>query len=244
MGKVDDYRKNLKKLSDWDQYLLDESCLPGPRSNLELVEAAALEGDIEKFKRYVAYDANQAPCGSQLEFFSVCGVVGLGRLISEGHFDLLDTIRSHASDPRWRVREGVAIALQKYGDKDMDSLLLEMEKWSHGNLLERRAVVAAICEPRLLKKFEHTQKVLGLLDQITEDLTQESNRKSEEFRVLRKALAYCWSVAVVANPNYGKKLMNKWFAGQDLDIRWIMRENLKKKADYVNLTLLGLRPLN
>lgn len=40
MGKVDDYRKTLIKLSDWDSYLLEESCLPGPRANLELAEAA------------------------------------------------------------------------------------------------------------------------------------------------------------------------------------------------------------
>jgi len=228
MGKVDDYRKVLKKLDDWDQYLLDESSLPGPRANLELVEAVAQEGDLERFMRYLDYDADKAPYGSALEFLPVCGVVGLGRLLSEGNSGLIEMLRSKASDPRWRVREGVAIALQKLGDTNMDMLLQEMEKWSHGNLLERRAASAALCEPRLLKKPENVIEVLKLLDQITRELTKENNRKSEEFKVLRKALGYCWSVATVAYVDEGKKLMEKWMSSKDRDVQWIMRENLKK----------------
>jgi hypothetical protein len=51
---------------------------------------------------------------------------------------------------------------------------------------------------------------------------------NEGFRVLRQALGYCWSVAVVAFPEKGKKMMERWFASEDRDVRWIMRENLKK----------------
>lgn len=228
MGKVAAYRETLRNLDDWDQYLLAESCLPGPRANLELIEAVAAEGHLARFQRYLTYTVDQAPYGSALEFLPVCGVVGLGRLLAEGQIGLLKVLRRQASDPRWRIREGVAIALQKYGHKTMERLLWAMEEWSHGNLLERRAVAAAICEPGLLKKPETITKVLDLLDQITEDLSQEQNRKNEDFKVLRKALSFCWSVAVVANPVLGKKLMEKWFASPNPDIRWIMRENLKK----------------
>lgn len=158
----------------------------------------------------------------------ICGIVGLGRLLSEGNLEFIEVLRNHASDSRWRIREAVAIALQKYGDNDIDNLLVEMEKWRNGNLFEKRAVVATLCEPRLLKKPEHTEKVYTLLDQITKDLIHETNRKSESFISLRKALAYCWSVAVVANPKKGIPAMSKWLMNQDNDIRWIMRENLKK----------------
>jgi hypothetical protein len=41
-------------------------------------------------------------------------------------------------------------------------------------------------------------------------------------------MAYCWSVAVAALPEEGKPLMEKWFESEDKDIRWIMKENLKK----------------
>ena len=228
MGKVEEYKKILKNATDWDRYLLAESRLPGPRANLELAEAVAEEGDIDRFKRYLLYGADEAPYGSALEFLPVCGVIGLGRILSEGRLDMLDDLRSYASDPRWRVREGVAMALQRFGDKDMDRLLQEMEKWSQGNPLERRAVVAALCEPRLLKKTEDARKVLELLDRITKDILLEEHRKTDEFIALRKALGYCWSVAVVAAPEAGKKRMEKWFADQDKDIRWIMKENLKK----------------
>lgn len=228
MGKVDEYKKILKNIADWDRYLLDESKLPGPRANLELAEAVAEEGGLDRFRRYLAYGADEAPYGSALEFLPVCGVIGLGRILSEGSLDILEELRIYASDPRWRVREGVAMALQRFGDKDMDRLLQEMEKWSHGNPLERRAAAAALCEPRLLKKPEDARKVLDLLDRITKDILLEEHRKTAEFIALRKALGYCWSVAVVAAPEAGKKRMEKWFADQDKDIRWIMKENLKK----------------
>ena len=228
MGKVDEYRKILKGLVDWDQYLIDESGLPGPRANLELADAVAQEGDLERFRRYLAYGPEDAPYGSALEFLPVCGAIGLGRVLSEGRLDIIEELRSHASDSRWRIREGVAIALQKFGDKDIDRLLSEMEIWSRGNLLERRAAIASLCEPRLLKKPGSVQIVLDILDQVTKDILIEANRKTDEFIALRKALGYCWSVAAVAAPEEGKKLFGKWFVNKDKDIRWIMKENLKK----------------
>jgi hypothetical protein len=228
MRKIDDYRQKLKGLKIWDQYLLDESHLPGPRANLELVMAVAEEGNIGLYRRYLAYDANQAPYGSALEFLAVCGVVGLGRLLAEGNLDMLPDLRGYASDPRWRVREGVAIGLQLYGDQDMPGLIKAMQGWTH-NLLEKRAAIAALCEPRLLKRTQHVDAVLEILDKVTGDLLTETDRKSDDFRVLRKALGYCWSVAVVSRPEQGKKMMERWFAGPDPDIVWIMKENLKKK---------------
>ena len=54
------------------------------------------------------------------------------------------------------------------------------------------------------------------------------NRKSNEFKALRKGLGYCWSV-VVAAPDKGREVMVKWFASDDRDIIWIMKQNLRKK---------------
>ena len=65
------------------------------------------------------------------------------------------------------MREGVAMALQRLGDLDMDALLAEMEIWSRGNWLEKRAAAAAVCEPRLLTRPEQPRRVLHLLDGIT-----------------------------------------------------------------------------
>ena len=47
-------------------------------------------------------------------------------------------------------------------------------------------------------------------------------------RVLRKALGYCWSVAVAALPGPGFDRLARWAASDDPDVRWVVRENLKK----------------
>ena len=41
-------------------------------------------------------------------------------------------------------------------------------------------------------------------------------------------MGYCWSVAVAALPAEGKPMLERWLNLPDQDIRWIMKENLKK----------------
>jgi hypothetical protein len=228
MKKADEYRLRLRGLTDWDAFLLAECGLPGPGGNLELVQAVADEGDETLFRGYLAYDPGLAPTGSALEFLPICGVVGLGRLLAEGRADLLPMIRKQASDPRWRMREGVAMALQRLGDRDMDGLLEAVGPWCSGNALEQKAAAAALCEPRLLGKPAHARQVLKILDQITEMVEAREDRRSDEFVALRKGLSYCWSVVVAALPEEGKPAMEKWLTSEDQEIRRIMRENLKK----------------
>jgi hypothetical protein len=228
MAKADEYRKTLAVLQEWDEFLLQNSGLPGPRGNIELAQVVADMGERELFMRYLAYTPDIAPTNTPQEFLTFCGAIGLGRLISEGEYSLISQLRFLACDPRWRMREGVAMALQRVGDRDMDLLLREMQTWSLGNPLEQRAAAAAICEPRLLKQPEQIRSVLAILDHINRSIIDLQNRRSEAFQALRKGLAYCWSVATAALPEEGKPLMEKWLMSPDHDIRWIMRENLKK----------------
>ena len=120
MTKTDEYRKILRTFDHWDPYLLKESGLPGPRGNIELAHAVADEGDLDRFRRHLAYSADLAPVNDPFEFLAFCGAVGLGRLLVEGDKSQLKTLRVLASDPHWRTREGVAMALQRYGDASMD----------------------------------------------------------------------------------------------------------------------------
>lgn len=133
MKKIEEYRQKLRELADWDAYLLAESGLPGPRGNLELAQAVADLGSVEQFERYAALDAKLAPTGGREEFLAFCGVLGYGRLLAEGNRSRLNALRGFASDPRWRLREAVAMALQRWGDADLDALLGEMPSWSQGN---------------------------------------------------------------------------------------------------------------
>jgi len=112
VAKVEEYRDKLRDLADWEPYLLDESRLPGPQANLELVEAVADLGTRRRFEQLLTWTADRGPTGSKEEFLALCGTVGLGRLVTEGEARLLPRLRSLASDPRWRIREGVAMALQ------------------------------------------------------------------------------------------------------------------------------------
>ena len=230
MNKIDSYREVLRGLVDWDAYLWQESHLPGPRSNLELAQAVADEGSPALFERYIAMDSLQAPANTPGEFLAVCGAIGLGRLVVEGRLEMLPVLRRLASDPRWRMREGVAMALQRVGDNNMALLLEEMQRWSTGNCLEQRAAAAALCEPRLLKNPGHTRRVLAILDAITASIAPLSaaERRAEPFQALRKGLGYCWSVATAALPAEGRAFMERWFRSEDKDIRWILKENLKK----------------
>jgi len=242
--KSDQYRARLHSLESWDAYLLQESGLPGPRGNLELAQAVADEGDQALFLRYLTYTSVQAPVNSPYEFLAFCGAVGLGRVIAENggisaNRELVEVLRRCASDPRWRLREGVAMALQRIGEADMDGLLVEMDDWSRGTPLEQRAAAAALCEPRLLGQALQVRQVLQILDHITASITDVQERRSPDFLALRKGLGYCWSVAVAALPDEGKAYMERWLANPDKDIHWIIRENLKKKrllrldADWV-----------
>ena len=229
VSKTEAYRETLGTLDHWDAFLLQESGLPGRRGNIELAQAVADEGDEELFVRYISFDPEKAPTNSPYEFLAFCGVVGLGRLLSEGKTEYFETLRLHSSDPRWRIREAVAMALQRLGRVDMDALLQEMGRWSKGNSLEKRAAAAALCEPDLLCERKHAHAVLQILDQITVSIQHVENRKSDEFKALRKGLGYCWSVAAVAAPGKGREMMEKWFSSNDRDIVWIMKQNLRKK---------------
>jgi hypothetical protein len=228
MSKIETYREHLRQMCDWESFLLAESRLPGPRGNLELAQAAADEGDATQFARWLAVGPAEGPANTPGEFLAFCGALGYGRLLAEGDGAALVEVRQAANDPRWRVREAAAMALQRWGTADMSALLAEAERWAGGTRLEQRAAAAGLCEPALLGDPATAERVLAVLDAITDTVRGAADRRSAEFIALRKALGYCWSVAAVAAPERGKALMAKWLADADPDLRWIMRENLGK----------------
>ena len=225
MSKTDDYRLKLKELRNWKSFLLKNSGLPGPRGNLELAKVVAEEGTKVQFEEFLSLQADE---NTPEVFVVFCGIVGLGKLAAQGEHQFLVPLRSYASDPRWRIREGVATALQYIGDTDMNLLLKEMQVWSLGNWYEKRAAAAALAEPRLLKEPKVVNKVLEILDQITDKVNSAQSPKDEAFKVLRQGLGYCWSVAVAAFPKEGKPVLEKWLLSKNPDVHWIMKENLKK----------------
>lgn len=172
--------------------------------------------------------------------------MGLGELLANGIRVYLPDLRRQASDPRWRIREAVAMALQIIGKHDFYLMAFICKEWITGNLLEQRAAIAGICEPPLLIEPRHADMALDLLEQVTQLFSGVENRKIEDFQVLFKGLSYCWSVTIVAQPERGKKMFEKLSQSEDPDIIRIVKANLKKNRlikmdpDWVGSVLASL----
>ena len=210
--------------TQWEAYLAAHSGLPGPRGNLELMAAVGDLAPAEQLRAWSSADD---------EYLACCGTAGLGRLAlqqDDTSPSPVTLLRARASDERWRVREAVAMALQRIGDGDPDLLVSVTRSWSDGSPYVLRAAVAGLCEPRLLRDpglAGHTLHVLGLATEGLRNI-ERTRRRDVDVRVLRQGLAYAWSVAVAARPAAGVPLLERWVDVEDPDVRWVLRQNLRK----------------
>lgn len=206
--------------SDWATYLDERSGLPGPRANLTLVtEVASVAQD----------DVIDPLLEDGREFPVICAAAAIGRRADQPGF--LERARSFASDERWRVQEGVIIGLQLLGDDAPVEFKGIVEAWtSNPDPYVKRVAVAAICEPRLLNHPDLPTAAIRACDSATQFITglPQEQRKLEAVRKLRKALGYCWSVAMVGNPQIGLPAFRALDTG-DSDVAWIVKQNLSKK---------------
>jgi hypothetical protein len=239
MGRRDVERAALLAAPDREAYLLASSRLPGPRANLELLDAAGDVLERAEALRWATLGLEVAPPNTPREFLVCCGTVAIGRLIAGGEVGLRVRLRGAANDTRWRVRESVAIALQRWGDADVMGMLRATTPWAEaGTLEERRAAVAAACEPRLLATAEAVRATVGILDAATSGLIEAPRPRGEPGRILGTGLGYGWSVAVAADPDIALPAFERWVArsqstagtpGQaDPDLVRILRDNLAK----------------
>ena len=211
-----------------EAYLREHSHLPGPRGNLELLDAAASSAAPADLERWAALAPEVAPTDTPGEFVAAVGTAGLGWLVAGGDRSRLLAMRRAASDPRWRVREAVAIGLQAWGDRDVHALVDEMEGWAAGPPFEGRAAMAALCEPRLLRDRTVVARTLAILGRLTDAVRSAPVRTAPDVRVLRQALGYGWSVAVAADPAIGLPAFTALRDDPDPDVGWIVRANLGK----------------
>ena len=121
------------------------------------------------------------------------------------------------------------MGLQRLLARRGQDTLEELARWvGDGSLLELRAVAAAVAEPSLLKDKQVALSALQLHRRIIDRVLETGERRSEEFRVLRKALGYTLSVVTRAIPDEGFEFMRQLVALQDKDVLWVVKENLKK----------------
>jgi hypothetical protein len=226
MTRVEDERAAFRAAPDREAYLRANSRLPGPRANLELLAAAAEEVEPEWARRW----ADQTPDTDPTDVFLICvGLVALGRLLGGGDERVVPLLRRRANAPEWRIREAVAIALQRSGDERPDRLAEIALAWADaGTPLEARAAVAAVAEPRLLRDGRLIPSAVSVLETATQQVASAPKRRDDAVRVLRQALGYAWSVVIAADPARTWDAFQRWAAVEDPDIRWIVAENLKK----------------
>ena len=237
MSRADSERAAFLAASDRDAYLRTNSRLPGPRSNLELLSVAAEEVDREWAMRWAATPVGDDPT----DVFVICvGLAALGRFLFAGDTRALVALRVRASDGEWRIREAVAIALQRLGDDDLARLAGIASDWVTGNPLEARAAVAAVAEPRLLRSGELVPAALDVLEAATTKVQDSAAPAQTEMRVLRQALGYAWSVVIAAAPDIAWARFERLSIIDSADVSWIVAENMKKdRIRRLGLTMTG-----
>ncbi len=232
LNKIGSYEVELVNISPkkWDAFLKEHSHLPGPKANLELAKAFSRVGTLMDFKKYIRLDEEDAPENTPDEFLTFCGVIGFGQYLAEYHDGgLLMQLMERANDPRWRIREAVVLALQIIGKKRLSRLMGYLSSWVEGTYLEQRAAIKAICEPDLLTDPKAALLALELLEWATATMVECDDLQDEEYYILKEALSDCWSVAVVALPEKGKSMMDRWIKEKHPVVSLIMKENLQKE---------------
>lgn len=208
------------KRAELPHYLDAHSGLPGPRANLALLEAVVKIADETLIKELINHGG---------EYQLMCAAAFFGAHADDS--DLRAKAHDLAKDERWRVREGVVLGLQLLGDTSFSALATVAKEWmSTKESLVYRAIVAALCEPRLLRTAEAAALAIDACRIATESIVTMTNeqRKNPEVRVLRQTLGYCWSVAIVADPVNGLAVFSA-LDTSDTDVAWIVRENWRKK---------------
>ncbi len=252
MGKKENHKQDLVDFFDEFlkvrdagkivEYLVSNSNLPGRRANLELAEAFAevvedyfVKGPERLWAlclKLIEVSSDEAPVNDPKEFLPFCGVWaigGIGSISSEFFEKALSFLKELANDPRWRMREAVAMGIQKLIEKESKNTLKELEGWIvKDNWFEMRAVAAGVAEPALLRNKQAARQSLELHKKIFDQIVTSKERKSEAFKKLKQALGYSLSVVICAVPKEGFGYVYQLIDSKDVDILWIVKENLKK----------------
>jgi hypothetical protein len=225
--------------------LVQHSGLPGARLDLRLVATfAAAVGEVVRrpdppvaalevlLDRWAALPERAAPV-DRPEVILPCAAVAaygeVGAVRPDWWDDEVAKLGAAATDGRWRVREVVALALQRLLDADWHRTARVLLDWTAADdPLVVRAAAAAVAEPPLLRS-EHRRASAAevqrrAVDRLRAYPTQA--RRTPPVRVLRQALGFTVSVVVAATGDFA--LLEDMAASGDPDLRWLVRENLKK----------------
>ncbi|WP_430883276.1 hypothetical protein [Fusibacter sp. JL216-2] len=209
------------------KYLLENSKLPGRRANLELLydfEKCATEKIVLDCLAVKNHDLNNTP----EEFAIMCGVVGYCKVNKDDVCGVFDFLEEYAQSYSWRVRESVAMGIQSMLILNEYKSLEVIKSWLNKTHLHQRAMIAGLCIPKLQTIEIIYRETAIILEQLMKEVLNWNGQLSEGQKALRKALGYCWSIAIEANPDSMKLEFEKYLRYENKHIVWIVRSNLKK----------------
>lgn len=231
------------RFRDIEDYLCDNSNLPGPRGNLTLAfkfadcfEKEAISKDLlDLLVGWINITEAEAPTNNPREYLPFCGILALG-----AHYCytnditkelIVEQFKIAMNDTRWRMREGAAMGFQKIAEKDFKVIKEYFELWyPNSSYLEKRAFIAALAHPPILRNEEIARFSLKISEDILRDILTYSkeSRKSEDFKALSKGLQYALSVFAAYLPEEGFHLLKKYAQIKDNEINKIIKANLGK----------------
>src|SRR2546426_1432797 len=157
-------------------YLRDQSRLPGPRANLELVDdvsdlfAELVKEQPDKVRSLLNYfisdDYKKVVSNTPAEFVVLSGVVAFGACaaaLPRWRSEVFELLDQYASSTCWRVREGVSLAFQRLvaiAPRETINYLTILA--TRGNYFQQRAAITAIAEPELLYTSETVRAALAI----------------------------------------------------------------------------------
>lgn len=232
-----------EKYGEIEEYLSMNSNLPSPRANLTLAykfadcfENSSIRKEVlKKLIEWVNLSEEEAPVNHPKEFLPFCGILSLGAYYpyadEETRKHIMMLFKVAMNDRRWRSREGVAMGFQKIAEKDFSLIKKYFTLWyPDSNYLEKRAFVAALAHPPILKDEKVVRFSLKMSEDILKDIISYSTSelKTEEFKVLSKGLEYALSVFVTELPEEGFGLLIRYAKSNNPIIQKIIKVNLSK----------------
>ena len=249
MSKISEYKSAITEYisvhdySGLKEFLKSNSNLPGPRGNLEMAFAfgdcfdteTVTDGMWEFLLELSGIGVREAPVGDPSEILPFCAVLAAGSYYAQAgeerkaHVRVI--LRAAMNDGRWRMREAAAMGYQRMAEKDIEAVTMIFDAVYPGsNFLEKRAVIAALAHPPLLKDKSTALYSLAISEDIMNGICEltADELKSDEFKVLSKGLEYALSVFTAHAPEEGFYMLARFAAIPHKDIRRIIKSNLGK----------------
>jgi hypothetical protein len=228
-----------------EEYLLDQSNLPGKRGNIELafsfadyIEENYIIEDklmlLDYCTKLISENKKEREVVGNEEFLTFCGIVALGRIgkiDKDQREEIIEILKTNAQDERWRVRESVAMAIQELlmSINPMETIRRLREWTREDNYLILRAVAAGLADPRLMENSEIAKESLDLHKLIITKIAEnQCKMRDEDFKVLVKGLCYTLSVVITGIEGEGFAYLGELVKDKNPVIKKIAKENLKK----------------